>query len=501
MIPSNFPIADDENSRESMMKRLIKFLRSALPADWTQLAFLFGVVCLFIARYLRWWPADTIPTPLTGFLDPAELERQAGAWWGRFWVVALHLILFGGSAGYFICFWPGSRPVQRILYWVCLPAIVGLDLICALFLYLVTGSPSVLGAGSIIVHRFGWALSVLWKLGPGFRLTLIGLTLVAFFTSRLASGLAALPLTLPESSVSPSDDDVSWRRVEVVVWILPVLALPLFIVTGLSIAGFLYVLLKLPFLAYFVWRLSTSIGTATEVAADAIWVGVVMWIMGDEAKHAVRRSVCLPRPESLAIALGIPVGIDVLIGFGKYLVDSFYLVVHHLQTGTPTQIASYFRLPKTSGLFSIGLAALFEEMIFRGLLQPRFVRRFGILRGIFLVAIIFGAMHFEDDFFHGFNDVDMLLITLGSRLFGTLALSFVLGWLTLRTGSVLPATICHGIYNVLVQSPFGPRFPALGTLRTLLWAVLAYVLFRYWPVRKGPLGESGAELADYALKF
>src|SRR5260370_40701972 len=112
-----------------------------------------------------------MPTPLRGFLDPAELERQAGAWWGRFWVVALHLILFGGSAGYFICFWPGSRPVQRTLYWVCVPAIVGLDLVYALFLYLVTGSPSVLGARSIIVHKFVWALSVPMKLAPVFPLT------------------------------------------------------------------------------------------------------------------------------------------------------------------------------------------------------------------------------------------------------------------------------------------------------------------------------------------
>jgi membrane protease YdiL (CAAX protease family) len=63
-----------------------------------------------------------------------------------------------------------------------------------------------------------------------------------------------------------------------------------------------------------------------------------------------------------------------------------------------------------------------------------------------------------------------------------LALNFVLAWLTLRSQSVVPAAIAHTLYNVLVFSPMGPPFAGKAELRVALWAVLAYVLFRYWPV-------------------
>jgi membrane protease YdiL (CAAX protease family) len=71
---------------------------------------------------------------------------------------------------------------------------------------------------------------------------------------------------------------------------------------------------------------------------------------------------------------------------------------------------------------------------------------------------------------------------LGYRIFVCVALSFALAWLTLRSQSVLPATIAHTVYNVLVFSPNGPQFAGKAVLRVALWTVLAYVLFRYWPV-------------------
>jgi len=67
-------------------------------------------------------------------------------------------------------------------------------------------------------------------------------------------------------------------------------------------------------------------------------------------------------------------------------------------------------------------------------------------------------------------------------MFMCVALNFVLAWLTLRSESVVPAAIAHALYNVLIYSPIGPQFAGKDVLRVALWAVLAYVLFRYWPV-------------------
>ena len=47
---------------------------------------------------------------------------------------------------------------------------------------------------------------------------------------------------------------------------------------------------------------------------------------------------------------------------------------------------------------------------------------------------------------------------------------------------IIPAAIAHSLYNVLVFSPIGPPLAGKNVLRVALWAGLAYVLFRYWPV-------------------
>ena len=70
-----------------------------------------------------------------------------------------------------------------------------------------------------------------------------------------------------------------------------------------------------------------------------------------------------------------------------------------------------------------------------------------------------------------------------------IAQSFVLGWLTLESGSVLAAALAHTFYNVLIESGLGPIFPGKYLVTVSLWAVLGWILFRYWPVRTK--GEEG----------
>jgi len=58
---------------------------------------------------------------------------------------------------------------------------------------------------------------------------------------------------------------------------------------------------------------------------------------------------------------------------------------------------------------------------------------------------------------------------------------FVLSWLTLRSKSLLPATLAHGLFNVFVYSKSDFSFPGKHWVHLGLWGVFAYVLFRYWP--------------------
>src|SRR5207244_12061972 len=92
----------------------------------------------------------------------------------------------------------------------------------------------------------------------------------------------------------------------------------------------------------------------------------------------------------------------------------------------------------------------FEEVIFRGVLQTRFIHGYWLYRGIFLVGVIWAAFHFFSDFsFSSLTDQEVLA-KLGFRMFMCVALSFVLAWLTLRSQSVVPAAVSHARYNALV---------------------------------------------------
>lgn len=88
----------------------------------------------------------------------------------------------------------------------------------------------------------------------------------------------------------------------------------------------------------------------------------------------------------------------------------------------------------------------------------------------------------------------MVLEHLGMRVFMCVTLSFVLGWLTLRSKSVIPAAVAHTLYNVVVFSNFGLSFTGKDIVRVGLWAILAYALFYYWPVRAEDLPQQALDV-------
>jgi ABC-type Na+ efflux pump permease subunit len=82
--------------------------------------------------------------------------------------------------------------------------------------------------------------------------------------------------------------------------------------------------------------------------------------------------------------------------------------------------------------------AICEELFFRGLLFRSFRGALNPWATIFVTGLLFGAFH---------------LITASgigiSRLFPTTLMGFALGWLSYKSGSVLPGMILHGLNNTL----------------------------------------------------
>jgi membrane protease YdiL (CAAX protease family) len=453
------------------VKRLVEFLRSVLPADPTQFLFLAGVVCLTVAPHLRLWPSDLF-APRNNRAD--LLAEQARA----YIAFSLWPIILSGMGGYFVCFRPGRRPLRRIVCLVFAPALVGLGLLLVLIPNFNRATSSVLQTTGHAASGGGWLHGMLWSLTPGIHFCLAGLLLIAIYTSRLAFGIAQLPLSLPGTPSFEAGDAEVWRRLQILIWVL---VGPLFLLYN----SFTFVTLvlpalftsRLPFYSQSAWfsRLSPVLGTLFVFA-------MLLWIMGKESRQVIRNAAKLPEPRYVALGLAFPIGIAVLLSIGQYLVDRAQWAAHDFGRFSPPQFGTYFDLPDPWLLLAF-FAALFEEVIFRGLLQRRFVERYGIYRGIFLVGIVWAAFHFVSDVsFSRLTETDVLL-KLGWRILICLALSNVLGWLTLRFGSILPAVIAHTFYNILVMSGFGPPFLGKDTVLVALWGVLAWVLFRYWPVR------------------
>jgi len=80
-------------------------------------------------------------------------------------------------------------------------------------------------------------------------------------------------------------------------------------------------------------------------------------------------------------------------------------------------------------------APLFEEMLFRGFLQPLFSRTFGVIAGVIATAVLFGALHAPE---YAWAWQYALAVAIAGVVFG---------WLRARTNSIIPSTVMHGCYN------------------------------------------------------
>lgn len=81
------------------------------------------------------------------------------------------------------------------------------------------------------------------------------------------------------------------------------------------------------------------------------------------------------------------------------------------------------------------VAPVFEELLFRGFLQPLLSRTFGLATGILLTSALFGSLHL---FQYSLAWQYALIIFLAGVAFG---------WVRARTRSVVPGTLMHCCFN------------------------------------------------------
>jgi membrane protease YdiL (CAAX protease family) len=86
-----------------------------------------------------------------------------------------------------------------------------------------------------------------------------------------------------------------------------------------------------------------------------------------------------------------------------------------------------------AGGYGIFGAAILEEMLFRGFIQPPMITRFGPALGIGLASVVFGLVHSGDPI----------------AIVPTMAIGAVAGWLRHRTGSLGASIVFHAVNNTI----------------------------------------------------
>ena len=190
----------------------------------------------------------------------------------------------------------------------------------------------------------------------------------------------------------------------------------------------------------------TQLTAKGSVCSALVFLALVWAIFRQKGLQRVWQSLRLPEPGFALIAVFFSIGIFLIVPISHFLVDRIHWAAHDFGKFAPPVLFFYFSgLPEVSSLM-LFLAALGEEIVFRGLVQSTFVRRYGLYVGLFLTNLIWAATHFRSDSYSHLSFGPALLAVL-FRVAVCLSLGYVLSWQTLRSGSVLPAAVTHTVYK------------------------------------------------------
>lgn len=134
-----------------------------------------------------------------------------------------------------------------------------------------------------------------------------------------------------------------------------------------------------------------------------------------------------------------PLGLAVVIGPAlAFFVSLVASALHTPNIKTPftTMITSTWTFALLA-VTAVIAAPIFEELFFRGFLQPLLSRTFGAIAGVLITSALFGAAHGAE------------YKWTWQYVAGVTVVGVVFGWVRNRTDSVIPSTVMHGCYNAV----------------------------------------------------
>jgi uncharacterized protein len=195
-------------------------------------------------------------------------------------------------------------------------------------------------------------------------------------------------------------------------------------------------------------------------------------------------------PLALCIVVyGLAWGVGLVPFTGAELTESVAAVTGQT-LGLPLAVLAVVLFAFLPSLF----AALGEELGWRGLLLPELARRYRFTLAALVSGLIWALYHYPVMLLGDYHSDAPLWFALPMFTLSVVAVSFILAWLRLKSGSVWPAAILHTSHNLFVQAIFDPLTLDFGLtpyLTTEFGAGLAVaytlVAVYYWR-RRGEVG-------------
>jgi membrane protease YdiL (CAAX protease family) len=116
----------------------------------------------------------------------------------------------------------------------------------------------------------------------------------------------------------------------------------------------------------------------------------------------------------------------------------------------------------TVGLIGSVSSALGEEIGWRGFLLPRLTTRFGFTLGCLVSGAIWALWHYPVIIGSGYEAGTEKIYELACFTVMVVAVSFILGWVRLKSQSLWPCAILHASHNQFIQGIFDPMTAQKG---------------------------------------
>lgn len=133
-------------------------------------------------------------------------------------------------------------------------------------------------------------------------------------------------------------------------------------------------------------------------------------------------------------------------------------------------------------LFSFG-----EEIGWRGYLQPKLTKQFGVKKAILTTAAVWAVFHYPF-YMNGYNTDGNLWITIGLFTIAIVPMSVFIGWVRYKSESLWPVVIIHAMINLvrswlemlfLVKQPGWSYFAGeSGVITIAVWGLIGFFLWR-----------------------